>query len=207
VTSTPTATIPPEPVITFFGVTNGNDVLVSAVGEAEDGTLIYERPAYGFSLVIEARPGGTGAKLGSSTYNWSTANPTSLPDLQVEASNDLGNPTEAVCDYSGTTAGGVPAVTPFDFSPAEAPAINDLSCRFQDGSGAFAGRDKNEACTLFLPAEVYHLVDPSSTIQYCGVVTEAFSFPAGDTVVAARVRDVANPPNLSAISKIIIRVP
>jgi hypothetical protein len=194
-------------VITFFGVTSGNDTLVSAVGIAEDGTPIYERAAYGFSLVIEARPGGTGAAVGSSTYNWSTANPTALPDLQVEASNKLGDGSPAVCDYSGSTAGGVPAVTPFDFSPAEAPAINDLSCRFQDGSGAFAGRDKNEACTLFLPTEVYHFADPSSTIQFCGVVTDAFSFPNGDTVVAARVRDVASPPNLSAISKIIIRVP
>jgi hypothetical protein len=191
-------------VITFFGVTNGNDILVSPLDTPKDGTPIYERPAYGFSLVIEARPGGTFAKLGKSTFNWSPANPTSLPDLQIEASNNLGDGSAAVCDDSGSTAGGVPAVTPFDFSAAEAAAINDLSCRFKDGSGAPAGRDK-DPCTLFLPAEIYHFVDPSSTIQFCGVVTDATYFRSGDTVVAVRVRDVAG--NLSAISKIIIRVP
>jgi hypothetical protein len=204
VTKTPTATVPPEPVITFFGVTNGNDTLVSPLDTAEDGTPIYERPTYGFSLVVEARPGGTGAALGSRTFNWSLANPTSLPDLQVEASNNLGDGSATVCDDSGKTAGGVPAVTPFDFSAAQAAAINDLSCRFKDGSGAPAGREK-DACTLFLPAEIYHFVDPSSTIQYCGYITDAVSFPGGDTVVAVRVRDVAG--NLSAVSKLIIHVP
>jgi len=199
VTGTPTATVPPEPVITFFGVTNGDDHLVSPNPDpAEDGTPIYLRPAYNFSLVVEARPGGTGAKLGNSTYN--PANPTSLPDLQVEVSNDLGNASPAVCD------GGVPAVTPFDFSAAEAAAINDLSCRFKDGVGAYKGRDKSEPCTRFLPSDDAHFVDPTSTIQYCGLVSDAISFPSGDgTVVAVRVRDVDG--NLSAISKIIIRVP
>jgi hypothetical protein len=187
-------------------VTNGNDILVPKADAAEDGTPIYDRDPYGFSLVIEARPGGTGTRLGSSTYNWSPANPTGLPDLQIEVSNDLGNGSPTVCDESGSTAGGVPAVTPFDFSPADAAAINDLSCRFKDGSGAPAGiLISAEACTLFLPAEIYHFVDASSKIQFCGVVTNALSFPSGETVVAVRVRDVDS--NLSAISKIIIRVP
>jgi len=186
-------------------VANGDDQLVSPVDTAEDGTPIYERSAYGFSLVIEARPGGTGANVGSSTFNWSAANPTSLPDLQIEASNNLGNGSAAVCDDSGPTAGGVPAVTPFNFSAAEAPAINDLSCRFKDGAGAPAGRDNADACTSFPPTDDFHFVDPSSTIQYCGLITGVIEFPTGDTVVAARVRDVAG--NLSAISTIIIRVP
>jgi hypothetical protein len=186
-------------------VTNGEDHLVSPVDTAEDGTPIYERSAYGFSLVIEARPGGTRAKLGSSTFNWSAANPTSLPDLQIEASNMLGNGTPAVCDYTGPTAGGVPAVEPFDFSAAQAAAINDFSCRFKDGAGAPAGRDNGDACTKFLPTDDSHFVDPSSTIQYCGVITGVIEFPPRDTVVAVRVRDVAG--NLSAISTIIMRVP
>jgi hypothetical protein len=192
-------------VITFFGVTDGDDHLVSWVDTTEDGTRIYERAARGFSLVIEARPGGTGAKLGRSTFSWSPANPTSLPDLQIEASNMLGNGSPAVCDDTGSTAGGVPAVTPFDFLVTEAAAINDFSCRFKDGSGAPAGRDKY-LCTVFPPSEDSHFVDPSSKIQYCGVISGAMEFPTGDTtVVAARVRDVAG--NLSAISTIIIRVP
>jgi len=160
-------------------------------------------------LVIEARPGGTRANLGSSTFD-----PTGLPDLQIEASNMLGNGSPYVgsppyvCDDTGPTPGGVPAVTVFDFSAAEAAAINDFSCRFKNGSGAYAGRNARDAdavCTKFPPGEIYHAVDPTSTIQYCGVVTDAIEFPNGDTVVAARVRDVAG--NLSAISTIIIRVP
>jgi len=169
-----------------------------------DGVPIYERDAYNFSLVIEARPGGTKAKLGKSTFNWSAANPTNLPDLQIEVSDKLGDGSATVCDDTGSTAGGVPAVTPFDFSATDAAAINDLSCRFKDGSGAPAGRD-TDLCTRFPPTDDAHFVDPSSTIQYCGLVSDAISFPSGNTVVAARVRDVAG--NLSAISKIIIRVP
>jgi hypothetical protein len=190
-------------LITFFGVTNGDDHLVPKADTAEDGTPIFERAAHGFSLVIEARPGGTKAELGSSTLDWSLANPTSLPDLQIEASNMLGNGTLDVCDEA--TAGGVPAIEPFDFSTAQAAAINDFSCRFKDGMGAHAGRSKSEACTRFPPTDESHFVDPSSTIQYCGAVTDAISFPSGYTVVAVRVRDVAD--NLSAISKIIIHVP
>ncbi len=146
------------------------------------------------------------APLGSSTFNWDPANPTSLPDLQIEVSNNLGNGSTAVCDETGTNAVGVPAVTPFDFSPNEAAAINDLSCRFQDGTGQPQGRDKTDACTLSLPAEVYQFVFPKvSTIQYCGLITPVAAFLPGDTTVAARVRDTAG--NLSAVSSIIIRVP
>ncbi len=170
-----------------------------------DGTPIFERPIYGFSLVVEARPGGTQAPLGNSTFTWNPANPTALPDLQIEVSNNLGNGSPAVCDETGTSAGGVPAVTPFDFSPNEAPAINDLSCRFQDGTGQPQGRGATDACTLSLPAEVYQFVFPKvSTIQYCGLITQVLAFPPGDTVVAARVRDTAG--NLSAVSSLIIRV-
>lgn len=203
VTRTPTATIPPEPVITFFGITRADHTLVSPI-DSVDGTPIYQRGAYNFSLVIEARPGGTLADVGNSTFNWSASNPMTLPDLQVEASNNLGNGSAAVCDDSGSALGGVPAVVPFDFSPAEAAAINDLSCRFQDGTGAPSGRT-TDACTLFYPSGNYHFVDPSSTMQYCADIGPLLSLPQGDTVIAARVRDVAG--NLSAVSTIIIHVP
>lgn len=185
-------------------MTRADDTLVPPIGTAGDGTPIFQRGAYNFSLVIEARPGGTLAAVGSSTFNWSPSNPTALPDLQIEASNNLGNGNAAVCDESGSKQDGVPAVAPFDFSPSAAPAINDFSCRFKDGLGAPSGRT-TDACTLFYPSGNYHFVDPSSTMQYCGPVTGALSFPRGDTVIAARVRDIDG--NLSAVSTIIIRVP
>jgi hypothetical protein len=209
VTKTPTATIPPEPVITFFGVTNGDDTLVSPVGTAQDGTSIYERPAYNFSLVIEGRPGGTMSPIGTSTFNWNPSDPSVLPYLLIEASEPLGpNPTTAVCDDSPGNLGGVPATDPPDFSVTQAVAnvINDFACRFKDGAGAYNGRASSDACTQF-PDDwpPYHFVNSTSTIQFCGLITPPIAFPVGDTRVTARVRDLAG--NRSAASSIIIRVP
>ena len=127
-----------------------------------------------------------------------------LPDLQVEVSRPLGDGSAAVCDDGDPDFGGVPAVSPFDFSPAEAPAINDLACRFKDGQNHPVGRHADEACTRFLPELEYHFVDPASTVQFCGVIDKPFSFPSGDTMVAARIRDVAG--NVSAVAQLVIRV-
>ena len=197
-------------MITFFGVANGDDVLVLPVDTAQDGTSIYERDAYNFSLVIEGRPGGTRSPIGTSTFNWNASDPSVLPYLLIEASEPLGpNPTTTVCDDSAGMFGGVPETDPPDFSLTQnvANVINDFACRFKDGSGAPAGRNAQDAdavCTKFLPGEVYHSVDPRSTIQFCGLITPPIAFPVGDTRVTARVRDVAG--NRSAVSTIIIRV-
>jgi hypothetical protein len=208
VTKTPTPTVPPEPVINFFGVTNGEDELVSPVDTAGDGTLIYERPAYNFSLVIEGRPGGTGSPIGTSTFNWKSSDPSVLPYLLIEASQPLGsNPTTTVCDDSAGAFGGVPATDPPDFSLTQTVAnvINDFACRFKDGTGTRNGRISNDACTQF-PYDwpPYHFVNSTSTIQFCGLITPPIAFPVGDTRVTVRIRDVAA--NRSAASSIIIRV-
>jgi hypothetical protein len=196
-------------VITFFGVTNGDDTLVSPVGAAEDGTPIYERPAYNFSLVIEGRPGGTKSPIGTSTFNWDPSDPSALPYLLIEASEPLGaNPTTAVCDDTPGNLGGVPATDPPDFSLTQSVAdvINDFACRFKDGAGTRNGRVADDACTLFPDdPQPYHYVNSRSTIQFCGLITAPIAFPVGDTRVTARVRDVAG--NRSAPSIIIIRVP
>jgi hypothetical protein len=122
-------------------------VVVVTPTPADDGSPpIYQlsvvkntNVAYGFNLVIEGAlaPSPQCAPFCTySTFAWSAADPTALPDLQIEASNNLGNGSPAVCDDSGSTAGGVPAVNPFDFSANSASAINDFSCRFKDGSNA-----------------------------------------------------------------------
>lgn len=215
-TITPTPTIPPTPLITHFGVALPDDTVVDPIGFADDGSPIYQRlvatntsVAYGFRLVVEGRPDPllpcAVNCMGSSTFVWSAANPTALPDLQIEASNNLGNPSTAVCDDSGPAAGGVPAVNPFDFSAASAGAINDFSCRFRDGSGAYLGiLDPTSACTTVGPAQTSQFVGSGSKIQFCALVTQAMSFPLGDTVVAARVRDIDG--NVSQVSTIVIRV-
>ena len=75
-------------------------------------------------------------------------------------------------------------------------AVNDLGCRFLDGSGNPVGRKLNEACTL-PPTGEYAFVSPDSTIQFCGLIDSLLIFPAGDTTVTARLRDIdgnAGPP-------------
>jgi hypothetical protein len=202
VTATPSATAPAGPQITFFGVTRADDVVVDPSGDTAEGVPIYPRlAASGFSLVVEGRPGTSKAALGTSSFSSNDVN--QLPDLQIEVSRPLGDGSAAVCDDSDPDFGGVPAVSPFDFSPAEAPAINDLACRFKDGQGQPVGR-RDYPCTRFLPELEYHFVDPASTVQFCGVIDKPFSFPSGDTMVAARIRDVAG--NLSTVAQLVIRV-
>jgi hypothetical protein len=200
-------------VITFFGVTDGDGILVPPT-PTEDGTSIYERDARNFSLVIEAGPGGTGSPIGTSTFNWNPSDPRVLPYLLIEASKPLGpNPTTTVCDDSPGAFGGVPGTDPPDFSLTQTVAnvINDFACRFKDGAGTRNGRTSADACTQF-PNDwpPNHFVNPMapefpSKIQFCGQITAPIAFPVGDTRVTARVRDVAG--NVSAASAIIIRVP
>ena len=214
ITRTPTATVPPEPVITFFGVTRSDDTLVDPSGQTIDGVPIFERSSSGFSLVIEGRPGGTGSPIGLSTFNWDAQDPTMLPYLLIEASMPLGaNPTSTVCDDSPGMFGGVPATDPPDFSPTQqvANVINDFACRFKDGSGTRSGRTIADPCTLF-PNDFppYHFLNPDapafvSTIQFCGLVTNPIAFPSGDTLVTARIRDLAG--HVSRQSQIVVRVP
>jgi len=188
--------VPPEPVITFIGMARADNTLVAPTGEMA-GISIYERDAgYGFYLVIEARPGGTGAAVGSGAFN---PEPGGLPDLQIEVSRDLGNGSPAVCDDTG----GVPATVPVDFTPARADAINDLACRFKNAVGQPGGLSPQDACTSF-PDGTDHFVEVDSTIQFCAEVDAPFKFPEGDTVVTVRLRDVSG--NLSAAAQIIVRV-
>jgi len=186
-------------------VVRADDTLVQPGGVTPAGIPIYERADYGFSLVVEARPGGSLAKVGSSTFNYNPSDPTVLPDLQVEVSQPLGNGSTAVCDSSGTTAGGVPAINPPDFSPlpSVAAAINDLTCRFLDGAGTPAGRGADDACVA-LSNGGFGFVAMDSTIQFCGAVDKPIAFPVGDTVITARVRDLLG--YLSQPAQIVLRV-
>jgi hypothetical protein len=172
-----------------------------------DGVLIYERSfGSGFSIVLEAKPGGTTADIDSSTLNSNPADPSVLPGLQIEVSHALGDGSSEVCDDTPPTTGGVPAVNPVDFSPTQsvADAINDLACRFKDGFGSHSGRIKStEACTTFADGG-FRFKGDNSRIQFCGQINEPLSFPPGDTVVTARVRDVVG--NISFPSRIVVRI-
>jgi hypothetical protein len=118
----------------------------------------------------------------------------------------LGDGSSDVCDDTPPTTGGVPAVSPADFSPIQsvANAINDLACRFKDGFGSHNGITKStEACTTFDDG-LFHFKEMTSRIQFCGQINEPLIFPTGDTVVTARVRDIAG--HVSFPSRIVVRI-
>ena len=220
-TSTPSPTVSPTaapgPVVTFFGLTNQDDTLLSPTPSAGGPQVFSRAMGSGFSIVVEGAPGPSKARVGpcaSGVYNAvsesCTPDLSSFPDLQIEASNPLGNGSPAVCDRSGAHAGGVPGVAPVTFDPATNPNIinivNDLACRFIDGTGAPIGRPSTYACVKHLPSEEYGFADPRSTIEFClSTVTSVEEFPPGtDTTLTVRLRDVNG--KVGAPAQIIIHV-
>lgn len=168
---------------------------------------IFERPfGHGFTIVVEGKPGPTRRTVGCSSFNYDPFQPSVRPDLQIIVSNPLGeNPTAEVCDDTPPEIGGVPAAASFAETQPISDAINDLACRFIDGSGVpRCRRSPSEACTLFPDGE-HRFAGQGSTAQFCGQIAKAFEFPVGDTVVTVRLRDAAG--ELSAPSSLIIRVP
>lgn len=186
---TPTPT-PEGPTITFLGLTAADDELISPSRMTEEGVPVYVRPfGSGFSLVVEAKAGPSGAAVGDSSYDESLDG---LPDLQIEASRALGNGSHTVCDDPQTMPGGVPAIAPVDFDPnrSNIDTINDLACRFVDGSGAPIARTNSaDSCVAFSTGD-YAFVDPASEAQFCGFMSAPLAFPSGETTITVRVRDV-----------------
>lgn len=177
--------------MTFVGLTKSDDTLIPPIdAEAAPGVPIIQRTnGTGFSLVIEGAPGASGVAVGHTTY---FEGPTIAADLQIQVDHPLGNGSTAVCDRTGTSAGGVPAIDPPTFDNLDDTLVgtmNDLSCRFLDGSGSPAGRPNREACVKFLPSEEYGFVSADSTLQFCGFVDSITRFGTGDTLVSVRLRD------------------
>jgi hypothetical protein len=192
-TPTPTATfrtIGGE--ITAFGVARADGRVIDTIGPQNDGYLTYLRPASGFLIYLEAKPGISGRPVGTLTFNWDPADPNVLPHFQIMPSRALGNGSNRVCDVGPAIIGGVPAVVPPSFggSQAASNAINDLSCRFD------ARTTGSLACTRDPFLQVYDFDNGDSTIQFCtstGVGSE-FAFPLGDTTLTARVLDILGQP-------------
>ncbi|MBI4515533.1 MAG: hypothetical protein HY699_06935 [Deltaproteobacteria bacterium] len=210
--STPTASPSPAPApepganITFFGLAAADDVPLQPIGTDANGRPVFERRfGQGFSLVLEARPGSNRQRVGGSAFNYDPTDPFVRPDLQVLLSRPLGNGSPAVCDNSSPNFGGIPAVEPPYFSEAQviSDAINDLGCRFVDGTGNPSGRSDSDACTMF-PDATFHFVDALSTIQFCARIAAAFRFPEGDTVVTARVRDAGG--QFGPVRQMVVRI-
>ncbi|GIW44140.1 MAG: hypothetical protein KatS3mg077_1422 [Candidatus Binatia bacterium] len=209
-TRTPTATrtVAPSPtqtqasagpVVTFFGLARADGTLLDATGTNEQGVPVYVRPVgAGFFVVVEAKPGPGGAPVGLTTFQPDLS---SLPDLQVVASQSLGNGSADVCDARGPNAGGVPGVDPPRFD--DVGVVNDLACRFRDGGDEPRGRAQSDACVLFENGG-FGFVQPDTTVQFCAFVDRAWEFSPGDTMLTVRVRDTNA--TVSAVAQMIVRV-
>jgi hypothetical protein len=200
-TPTPVPPLGPPGQITYFGVSAADSFPVASSGTDSEGRDIYERRfGRGFSLVIEAKAVSGAQAPGLSAFNYDPTDPTVRPDLQVIVSRPLGDGSPTVCDNGNPTFGGVPAVDPPDFGETQtiSDAINDLGCRFDDGTGNPSGRYEPDACTLFSDG-TYHFVADDSRVQYCAIIAGPFGFPRGDTIVSAHVAG-------GPVKQIVIRV-
>jgi hypothetical protein len=203
-TKTPTNTPRPAPDITFFGVAKPDDTLSTPVGFILGEIPIYERPfGYGFTLVVEGKPGPSRRRVGISSFNWDPWDAAVRPDLEIIVSRPLGDGSTVVCDNEPPLTGGVPASGSFDVAQPISDAINDFACRFLNGSGQPLARSQSEACTRFPDGE-FRFSDESSTVQFCAKIVEFFAFPVGDTLVTARLRDVAG--DSSSPFQLVVRV-
>jgi hypothetical protein len=199
VTPAPTAT-PVAPQITYFGIAAASDAVLTSTDHDAAGRPVFAPPGgAGISIVVEARRGGRA--LVRTTYDPSGG----ARGLDMLVSRPLGNGSLAVCDTT-PPQGGVPGTDPPVFSddPAVVEAIDDLGCRVNDETGGAAGRTAENACTRVPPGDDYEFIDADSDLQYCLPIAAAWSFPVGDTIVAARVRDAAGV--VSDTRQIVVRV-
>jgi hypothetical protein len=202
-------------VVTFFGLSNSDDTLVLPDPPNADGLTVFRfSGSFGFHIVVEGKPSpnATGVDLlNLTTITTYEPDLSSFPDLQIEASNPLGNGSPAVCDRSGLGAGGVPAIWPpnFDLTQQNINSVNDFTCRFVDGEGKAAGRGAPDACVQYVdkdgnPNGSYGYADPSSKIEFCSLIDTPDRFPQGDTVLTVRLRDTDD--NVGAPAQIVIHV-
>ena len=200
-THIPTATPTPRPPqITFFGVARADDLPLQPTEFDPAGRPVFMRSqGQGMIIVLEARRGVR--PLERSAYD-----PGGSRGVDFLVSRPLGDGSPAVCDGSPPAFGGVPGIDPPVFSdqPEIVRAIDDLGCRVNDGAGAPVARLGENACTRSELTFEYGFVDASSELQYCLPIAKAWNFPVGDTIVAARIRDVAG--TLSATAEIVVRV-
>jgi len=196
----PTLTPTPRlPEITYFGIARADDLALTPTFFDDQDRPVFDRvQGQGMMVVLEARRGAH--PLGRSAYDQGGG----LRGVDFLVSRPLGNGSRTVCDLD--PPGGVPGIDPpvFSDAPEVTDAIDDLGCRVNDGTGAPSARLAGSACTLVPPTIEYRFVDSTSDLQYCLPIAKAWNFPVGDTIVAARVRDITGA--VSAVSEIVVRV-
>ena len=217
-TVTPTATATPTtapaigPQIHLFALAAA-DVTLAATPTVENGIPVYQLQfGRSFHIIVEAGAGESGINPGSDTFR--SGGP---PSFQIQATRPLGNGSSAVCDADLPGAGGVPGIDPPSFAatPMIEDALNDLGCRFLDGSADQqpAGRGCNDAqaCLRFEDG-TFGCASPQATLQYCSRIISSFEeFPIGDTLLSARVMEcrgcpIGRPELPGPVAQIIVRV-
>jgi hypothetical protein len=190
-------------VITFLGLARADDELMEPVGMSGQSPIYQPFFGYGFSIIAEAKPGSSRFAVGSNTFDDFEA-----PDLQVQVTRALGDGSDLVCDDMPPELGGVPAINPpvLTDDPSIADQLNDLGCRFIDGTGRTIARSCGEttACVRGMDGQ-FRCAAGDTIAQYCGFVGQHLAFPTGDTLVTVRVRDVRG--NLGPPRQLIVRVP
>ncbi len=183
------------PRITFLGLASADGRPAPSLGTLPDGTVVFARSSgFGFSLVVEAAPGGNGATIGTTVFDSAPGNPTRRPDIQVQVDRPLGAGSAEVCDEFG-----VPDLAPDDFSLTQpvSNALNDLGCRMR------VATTRNSTCTQDAFGQASFVV-ARSRAQFCLPVDRLLAFRDGDTRITAQVRDVAG--KLGPAKRLIVRV-
>jgi hypothetical protein len=195
----------PGPTITFFGVATAfNTVLTPTDSDAFGNPVYIRNSGAGFFFVVEARPGNSISSRPPGAVT-SYGDDTTPPDLQIEATHDLGNGSTLICDVGPVPdqpLGGVPGIDPpsFDFSSTKVVgALNDFGCRFDTHTDQFPCTNNDKGNPSF--------VKPGTTLQYCtmSVLGNELHFPPGDTLVTVQVRDTAG--HIGFPQRLVIRVP
>ncbi len=189
---------PSGPTVTSMAFLPADRSFVEPVDFDAAGRAVYRTSGRG-TLIVEGRVGTSARGIGDTAFS-----PGRLPAFQAIVSRPLGDGSEAVCDRDAMPPGGVPASLPFAFRSDRAAIarVNDLGCRINDGTGVPRGRrDSLNSCVR----DSADFVDPSSAIQFCADFTSVELLPEGDTILAARLRDLDG--NLGATREIVLRVP
>lgn len=201
-TPTPSAA---GPRITSLSIARADQSPVAPIGVDASGREIFRSlNGNGIWIIVEAAAGPNGLLPGTQVFTTAPLFPTDRPDIQLVVSRALGNGSPTVCDNQDGVFGGVPGVDPPTFADDQAvtDVINELSCRVDGGGRTRSG----DACTQDASGQNFGFafVNAASQIQFCVRPAAAWAFPVGDTIVAARVRDIAGTPG--AVREMVVRV-
>ena len=188
------------PVITFLGITRADGKAIEPKPGADGIETYTNYVGSGFQLVVEGRPGISGADVGRKLFASDPNDPKKRPDVEVQVDRPLGDGSTVICDRTRPNIGGVPAINPASFAETQkvADALNDMGCRFE------VFLESQSSCTLG-KSEDWEFRDPETKTQFCMTVAKAWNFPIGDTIVSTRLRDTAG--NYGPIKKIRIHRP